>query len=183
MKTVTSRDLCERLYGSIGSFISVAFDHAPVEFRAAYKHRAGEFPGGFRRIDLVPKGLLTRKIAKDCLADPAISLLIIRNWFLAKESLRSMVSASLEALGYTVTPPDFEHDSISCQSLSADHIAIEGDAYYFSPGDQTAGGDKLEVTVMAALLGWFPDPSKGDASEPESAKQPPTAKKTKATPK
>lgn len=183
MKTLTSRDLCERLYNSIGGFVSVAFDQAPAEFRAAYKHRAGEFPGGFRRIDLVPKGLLARKIAKDCVTDPSLSLLIMRNWFLAKESLRSSVTASLESLGYKVTAPDFEKDSIACQSLSPKHIAVEGDAYYFSPGGDTAGADKLELTVMAALLGWFPDPSEGETSEPGPEEEKPKTKKKKSAAK
>ncbi len=180
MKTLTSRDLCERLYNTIGSFVSVAFDHAPAEFRGAYRHRAGEFPGGFRRIDLVPKGLLARKIAKDCIADPSLSLLIMRNWFLAKDPLRSSVASSLEALGYKVAQPDFEKDSITFQSLSPKHIAVEGDAYYFSPGGN-ALGDRLEMTVMAALLGWFPDPSEGETKEPEQEEEKPKSKKKKSS--
>ena len=158
MDTLSSLEICQRLYDRINVFATAAFDHAAADFRALYRNRVQEFPGGFRRIDLVPKALMIRKIIKDCAADPAVALCIFRNWFHAKAELHSTCVASLQSLGYAIAEPDFERDSITHNRLKPEHFRLEDNAYYFSPGNDTSS-DKLELTVMAALLGWFPEPS------------------------
>jgi hypothetical protein len=158
LKTLTSREICERLADRIGSFVSEAFDAAPTEFKALYRNKASVFPGGFRRIDLVPKAVMTKTIVRDCVVDPAVALTVFRNWYRAKAELRDTAAALLNSLGYQVVEPDFEQDSIAHQSLASKHIRLDDNAYYFTPGEGVAQFDKLELTVMVALLGWFPDP-------------------------
>ncbi len=159
MQTLTSRDICERLSDRISTFVQSAFDHAPGEFKSLYRNKVQDFPGGFRRVDLVPRTLLTKRIARDSATDPMVALAILRNWFRAKSVLHDSAVKLLQTLGYQVYEPDFEKDSISHNSLAPDHFHLESEAYYFSPGVDTAGCDKLELTVMVALLGWFPEPA------------------------
>ncbi len=158
VQTFTSRDICERLHAKIGGFVATAFDHAPNEFRTLYRNAVQAFPGGFRRIELVPARLIARRVEQDCVTDPDVALLILRNWFCAKSSLHNSAVGFLQTLGYQIFEPDFEHDSITHKSLQPKHIESEGDAYYFLPGSDAKEFDKLELTVMVALLGWFPDP-------------------------
>ena len=157
IQTLTARDICERLYARIGGFVVTAFDHAPYEFRALYRNTVQAFPGGFRRIELVPGRLITRRVEQDCITDPDVALLILRNWFVAKSALHDSAIGFLEILGYEVFEPDFEHDRITHKSLQPKHVQSEGDAYYFLSGSNAKEFDKLELTVMVALLGWFPD--------------------------
>ena len=161
-QTLTSRDICERLFDKISRFVSVAFDHAPNEFTTLYRNAAQSFPGGFRRIELVPKKLITKRIEKDCAVDPDVALLIIRNWFRAKPALHENAVGLLQTLGYEVFEPDFDHDSITHKSLSPEHIQSEEHAHFFFPGSSVADYDKLELTVMVALLGWFPEPPESE---------------------
>lgn len=159
MQTLTSRDICERLFNKIGTFVSSAFDHAPNEFKALYRNKVQDFPGGFRRIEMVPRMLMIKRIAKDCAADPEVAVLILRNWFRSQPALHDSAVGFLRTLGYQISEPDFDNDSIIYQSLSPEHIQSEESAYYFSPGSSMSEVDRLEMTVMVALLGWFPDPS------------------------
>lgn len=151
--------MCERLADRISGFVGVAYDAAPDQFKALYRNRAKDFPGGFRRIDLVPKAMMTKRISRDCVADPAIALTVFKNWFHAKAELRERAVALLQPLGYLVAEPDFQKDIIAHQSLAAKHIELKDNAYYFEPGDGVGDDDKLELTVMVALLGWFPEPA------------------------
>lgn len=157
MKTLTSRDICERLFDRIGGFVTVAFDRAPNEFKALYRNRVNEFPGGFRRIDLVPKALLTKTITRDCIANPLAALAILKNWYQAKPELREAAVGLLQSRGYQVVEPDFEKDAITYQLLAAKDILLENDAHYFAHADSGAQFNKLDMTVMVALLGWFPE--------------------------
>ncbi|MBI5471062.1 MAG: hypothetical protein HY961_01810 [Ignavibacteriae bacterium] len=141
----------------MATFVLPAFDHAPNELRSLYRNRVQDFPGGFRRVDLVPKVLLLKRIAKDTATDPTVALTVLRNWFRSKSALHDEAVKQLQSLGYAVHEPDFENDTITHQSLAPEHIHEEDEAYYFSPGTELQGVDKLELTVMTALLGWFPE--------------------------
>jgi len=85
----------------------------PTNLNHSIEPGVQDFPGGFRRVDLVPKTLLTRRIAKDSATDPAVALAILRNWFRAKPALHDAAVNLLQTLGYQVYEPDFEKDSIS----------------------------------------------------------------------
>ncbi len=157
MKTLTSRQICERLSDRISGFVSTALAAAPNDFKVLYKNRANDFQGGFRRIDAVPKALLAKAIARDCAVDPLVGLAVLKNWFHAKRALYETAVGLLKSLDYQIVEPDFEKDIIAHQSLASKHIQLEDEAYYFAPGESATELDKLELTVMVALLGWFPE--------------------------
>jgi DNA-binding transcriptional MerR regulator len=170
MKITRCKHVCKLLGPDLQHIVSFALRTDTRAIRELYRSQAAKFKGGHRSIRTVDPPQIVNRLVDDCPRSAHHALTVLAIWFNNHGALRTSVADLLRARGYTPMEPDLKADQLYCHQLAeADTIRREGRLFF--DDSESINKDYLphEVTLMAALLGWYPLPVDGEETPDESS--------------